>query len=56
MKSYQQYNGVEKRNEVRVAESSYYAPNEKTKKTLEKNVSYDPLEPLRKNRNIHEQV
>ena len=56
MNSHQQYNGIERRSDVGFAESSNYAPNERTKNTPEKNVSYDPLEPLRKNRHMHDQV
>lgn len=56
MKSSYQYNGIdkfEKENGIRSIESSSYVSNERTRNDEEKYyTSYDPLEPLRKNRNV----
>lgn len=55
MKSSYQYNGIdkyEKENNIRSVESSNYVSKEQARNEEENNhVSYDPLEPLRKNRN-----
>ena len=56
IKSSYQYNGIdkfEKENSFRSVESSNYVSNERTRNGEEKyHTSYDPLEPLRKNRNV----
>ncbi|CAB4016234.1 Hypothetical predicted protein, partial [Paramuricea clavata] len=57
MNSSLEHNGIEKnarQNDVRILESSNYVSDERTRNTQQTNVSYDPLEPLRKNRNVHD--
>lgn len=57
--SSQQYNGIEKfdrQKDIKIVESSNYIPEERRKNKQAKNLSYDPLEPLRKNRNFHDRV
>lgn len=59
MNSSLEHNGIEKnarQNDVRILESSNYVSDERTRNTQQTNVSYDPLEPLRKNRNVRDRV